>query len=355
MTDQNKNSEAYDIVWHIYTQTLFEKYIVPSNVVEQKRLFFESKIYEPVFSYADLPFDAQESIDLLHTLKITGVYERLLLQRAESLILQLKMLLCRGDKEAGQELSVALYDLPSEELIRCAHDIASMPIPRVKPVKISFEEAIHKLDNALRNRGFVDWRVKTGRNMNVTVFDVNREIVIPRMRAFTEKEIQRLIHHEIDVHVTRAVNGYSQNSLLFALGFPGYTSTEEGLALFMEEKTDTINPHIFRQYALRVIAVDMMLNGKTFREVYTCMYEYTHNKDISWKLALRVFRGGGYARDHIYLKGYYEVKEFLEAGGNIETLFVGKIGVGDVEFVEKLLSDRRIKQPIYLPMQDILS
>ena len=51
---------------------------------------------------------------------------------------------------------------------------------------------------------------------------------------------------------------------------------------------------------------------------------------------MRVFRGGGLTKDAVYLRGLVEVLNYLKNGGDIETLFVGKMGPEHVSIIREL-------------------
>jgi hypothetical protein len=56
-----------------------------------------------------------------------------------------------------------------------------------------------------------------------------------RIKQITWAPFEKLMVHEIGVHVTRAANAYSRGFNLAAAGWPGYEEGEEGLAIFCEK------------------------------------------------------------------------------------------------------------------------
>lgn len=146
----------------------------------------------------------------------------------------------------------------------------------------------------------------------------------------------------------RAENGFNQDLKIFGVGLRDYLSTEEGLTSYFEEKTGLSNLEVMRSYAGRVLAVDCLCSGKSFRETFDFLRTYFDDEN-AWKLCVRVFRGGGFTKDYVYLKGYFEVKDFIESGENVRDLYVGKIGLKDLEFVEKLVEEGVLKKAKFLP------
>ena len=66
-------------------------------------------------------------------------------------------------------------------------------------------------------------------------------------------------------------------------------------------------------------------------------------------MTLRLFRGGGYTKDLIYLRGLLEVLRHLERGGPLLPLFVGKIGMRHLPIVQELTSRGVVAEPPVLP------
>jgi hypothetical protein len=79
------------------------------------------------------------------------------------------------------------------------------------------------------------------------------------------------------------------------------------------------------------------------------MKTYGFDDDLSWDLAVRVYRGGGFVKDHVYLEGYLMVKKFLSEGGDVRKLYVGKVGLDDLSLVDDLLLNGVIREPAILP------
>jgi len=87
-----------------------------------------------------------------------------------------------------------------------------------------------------------------------------------------------------------------------------------------------------KSYAARVLAVETALN-KSFRETYKFL-EGLFDKEKAWDLAVRVKRGikdtskpGAFTKDIIYLKGFYEVNDFIKNQSGLHLLHYGKIGI----------------------------
>ncbi len=64
---------------------------------------------------------------------------------------------------------------------------------------------------------------------------------------------------------------------------------------------------------------------------------------------LRVYRGGGLTKDIIYLRGLCDLLGYLRQGHELEPLFVGKIALEHLPFVQELRRRGIIRPPPLLP------
>ena len=51
---------------------------------------------------------------------------------------------------------------------------------------------------------------------------------------------------------------------------------------------------------------------------------------------MRVFRGGGFTKDAVYLRGLVSLLEYLGRGGDLELLFVGKVSLASLSIIREL-------------------
>ncbi len=64
---------------------------------------------------------------------------------------------------------------------------------------------------------------------------------------------------------------------------------------------------------------------------------------------MRVFRGGGQAKDAVYLRGLGALLDYLGRGGSLEPLLVGKIGLQHLDVVRDLQSRGVLVPPPFRP------
>ena len=180
--------------------------------------------------------------------------------------------------------------------------------------------------------------------------------------CFSEYDLDQLLNHEVFVHSLTALNGRRQtNFRSLGLGAPRTTGPQEGLATFSELITGSIDMARTERIALRVIAVDMAVEGADFIEVFQFFLEAGQPEIESFNSAMRVFRGapltGGQAftKDVVYLHGLMEVHTFFRWALRHENLsltrlfFAGRMTIDDVVELEPYFENGTLDAPHYLP------
>jgi uncharacterized protein (TIGR02421 family) len=136
---------------------------------------------------------------------------------------------------------------------------------------------------------------------------------------------------------------------MLRLGLPGNTYTQEGLAVLSEYLTGNLPLQRLKQLSLRVLAIDMMAQGMDFPMVYYRLKEISHlTRDEAFNLTARAFRGGGFTKDYLYLKGFRDLLAFYKAR-DITPLLTGKTGVDYLDTLESLIERKILSEPRYHP------
>lgn len=248
-----------------------------------------------------------------------------------------------------------LYPMAPERIATLAKRILGQPQPRERQVERAFRasDQVRLVTARLRQYNLTDWRVEVKTNLSGTNTDpTSRSVNLRADLSYSMEEMKRLVVHEVDTHVLRAANGYCQPYRLFAVGaVPSYQMTEEGLAVVNEERMGYIDHARTRLYAARVVAAGSAVTAP-FAAVYAEMRDFGFPHHEAFTIARRVKRGladtrlpGGYIKDHVYLWGRVLVEEFVLSGGDLSRLYVGKIALEHVPFVE----DLGLLPPRYLP------
>lgn len=187
-------------------------------------------------------------------------------------------------------------------------------------------------------------------------------IRIRRGACFTDRDVVQLINHEAYVHVGTSLNGLAQEDLpILAAGHAGTTRTQEGLAVFAEFISGSIELDRLRRLADRVVAIQMAIDGANFIEVYRFFLKQTRNESQSFENARRIYRGGvltggaPFTKDGVYLDGLLRVHSFLRSivtSGRtdcLRLLFCGKLDIEDMPALVELAAAGLCRPPRYLP------
>jgi len=186
-----------------------------------------------------------------------------------------------------------------------------------------------------------------------------------RLRAganFSSYDHHQLLEHEAFVHTLTALNGRGQPHLKsLALNSPRITATQEGLATFAELMSGAIDIGRMKRISLRILAIDLALNGADFIAVFKFFLAAGQNETDSFTSAMRVFRGaptsGGaaFTKDTVYLHGLLSVHTFFRwalKNGKLKlcrSLFAGKMTLHDVLALEPFFDSGFIAAPVYIP------
>jgi uncharacterized protein (TIGR02421 family) len=166
-----------------------------------------------------------------------------------------------------------------------------------------------------------------------------------RIRAsamFTDLDFDQLFHHEALIHVGTALNGRRQPNLKsLALSAPRTTRTQEGLAVFAELVTNSMDIHRLRRLALRILALNQALEGADFIDCFKLFLEAGQDEREAYKSAQRIYRGGdvrgkvAFTKDSAYLKGVMETHVLMSVAIRdnqpqiIDRIFAGRLTMSD--------------------------
>ncbi|MDP8298775.1 MAG: DUF1704 domain-containing protein [Candidatus Tantalella remota] len=342
----------------------FYTLLTPVNKKQEEEKFFSAlqrgDVYNPVFEYCDRrlewtvePFEAMRL-----ALGSGGDAEDLLRSKVDFLSVQVELL--NAADPGFIEAAVKLHGIPDEESLKKARSIldGSREESYVFPEEsVSPEEMVSIMRAELEAEG-IDWQCVLSDRIvpKITVSGKDHTIYVNSRIKYTPQEIERLKVHEIKVHIYRGVNGAMQPLRIFAEGLAGYNETEEGLAIVAEEASGCLREDTrqMKLYAGRALCADLcMKNG--FYETFNALREFFPD-DIAYRLTERGKRGltdtsakGGLTKGFHYISGWLRTQKFVERGGDLSILYVGKTGVDDVDVVNRLLKEGILKPPRHVP------
>lgn len=346
----------------------YTKYLTPINLREENERFIQAHAigieYNPIYryeEYVNIDFDELKKEFFLYynTLgesALDNIFKRLLLEGIHSL----DFYRYRGNSDQFSKYSKLAFDIPSESLINYSQKILleykNNPYKAdVTSMIYSGENLAECIINELKKYGY-NWEVLVLKNLStkVTVDPELRKVYINGSKKYSEIDLKRLIVHEVGTHIVRSENGRKQPYPFFASGLAGSLSTEEGLAVYSEYKSNLLEKDTFAMYAGRVIASSLCLT-KSFFEIYSYLCNFLPN-DVSLYITQRVKKGlidtseaGGFTKDYVYLDGFVKIRKFIENGGDYEILYLGSVGLDDIPDLLKLVNNGILSKDIVIP------
>ena len=176
------------------------------------------------------------------------------------------------------------------------------------------------------------------------VLNIGHRLRVPRRR------VDALIQHEVGTHVLTYWNGRAQPLTLLHSGTPGYENLQEGLAVLGEWFVDGLTTGRLRNLAARVVGIANMLRGNDFTHTFQLLHEqHGMPARTAFYTTARVYRGGGFTKDAVYLRGLVELLDYLSRGGALEPLFIGKLRLSYVPLLEELTQRGILRPPPLTP------
>jgi uncharacterized protein (TIGR02421 family) len=204
--------------------------------------------------------------------------------------------------------------------------------------------------------------VKVVGRLSANALATSTEIRIRRGARFTDRDARQLLEHEAYIHVATSINGKHQDRLpILGVSYPYVTRTQEGLAVFAEVVTGTMELDRLRRLADRVHAIQMAGDGADFLQVYRWFLDRTGQPEQSYESTRRVFRGGvvtggaPFTKDVTYLYGLLQVTNLVRAAFGagradvLRTLFCGKVDLQDVPLLCELAHLKLLRPPRHVP------
>ena len=329
--------------------------LTPTNVPEQRRAFLEGTTEEPEFSYRVLPdldglaadlaaINPEEAADPVLIHMVRGMHrelerrlELLATRNTDQFLLAAVEQYGHVEKpllELAQRVLEAIPPGPSADFYVDAHELAARANVELDHYRRQFPE------------------LSTLVHVSETVAGVmveNGDLFIGIDTSIAGDRVEQLLHHEIGVHVVTYVNGSAQPIRMLSLGLSGYEETQEALGVLAEHLSGGLRPKRLRAFALRVIAADSVSGRATFRETYDTMVDLGAGRNRAFTTAMRAHRSGGMTKDALYLGGLTRLLTYLEEGGRLDPLLVGKISLPDVPLVADLLERGVLVEPPLRP------
>jgi uncharacterized protein (TIGR02421 family) len=327
--------------------------IAPVNLKEEREAFFESHYsVSPSFVYRDTQFNSFNMKRALFNLPIEDLPDEdlhtLYRDVITSYVNKLDQVVAVGSQDFLYS-SLSYFGEPTKKDLRNARFILHLPdssdndgkkhnAGEIAEVLANFAEA-EQLQHSI---AFSDSMIANALVSGTTI-KINSAAQIP------EREVQALAHHEIGVHLVTTLNAREQDLKILSLGCPINTTTQEGLAILCEYLSGNLSLPRLKVLALRVLAVQSMLNQGDFRETFLLLKEEFNTPDEqAFTITARVFRGGGFTKDYLYLQGLHQMLNAYETCSDFENLLSGKVAFEYLPVISRLIEKGYLIKPRYI-------
>lgn len=359
--DQLGHRRADPLVWEIdrelvaiSTQFPFLLLATATNDAAAYEAFAGSGFREePTFHYRFLPVDPEALKRQLFNLRIDEVLDPtlafVLRDKRDETFHMLDMLAHRGSAQFLYG-SLQVFGGVTDELRAIANSLLTIvPQPAAAAGERVGAEAFaarcrRELDYLSAQYPAAEPRLRvredlTGLMVSQGELNVGHTLAVPADR------VEALVQHEIGTHVLTYWNGRAQPLTLLHTGTPGYEDLQEGLAVLSEWFVGGLTAARFRTLAARVVAIDHMLRGNDFVSTFQLLRDrHGIPPRSAFGTTARAYRGGGFTKDAVYLRGLVELLAYLGDGGRLEPLFIGKLKLDYVPMIDEL-TERGILRP----------
>jgi hypothetical protein len=340
----------------------------PTNLASEKKKFFKSDTYNPVFQYKVVKNNNADILKKLLQLeevvdvdpRISRFYIQLISSKKEANDLMYAV----GNNELVTDISYNRYGKPSAVLFRNACRVLRGRMKNYDVVKtknidrgdtLGYNEIEKVFKIVFEELGLEDWGVSESKNISKNSIKIGtkskKAFVDPNIER-TKYKLRKTIVHEVGTHVLRASNG--RKSGFEALGksnLPSYLDVEEGLATWNEMKLGLLTDEWLKKKAAMIYALYIGEN-LSFRQLHNSMLGVLP-KYGAFNTVYRIKRGlndtaysGLYTKDIVYFRGFRKILRKLEKDPSLyELLYAGKIDFKQCKWVREGLIPRAKNVP----------
>lgn len=355
-------------VWHIDKQLAqmsssfdFLLQITPVNTWQAWVKFKRQKFNrEPTFRYRPHAIDPALLKRQLWNIRLDRIedptIQQLFREKRQELDIQISML---GSMNKADFLfgSMQLFGKLDDHLMQDAHRLLETIAPRSREQKgrkqVAAEEfaALARAEIDLYQEQFAGFTPKVILKDDITGLMVSHgNLLISRRLKISAGRVRALLGHEIGTHLVTYFNGLDQPFKLLKAGLAGYEEFQEGLAVLAEYLVGGLSKPRLRLLAARVAAAKSLIDGASFIDTFRLLKDkYQFKQQFAFNIVTRIYRGGGYTKDAIYLRGLNGLLQYLQSDSLHEMFFIGKIAINHIPIIQELRRRQVLQVPALLP------
>jgi uncharacterized protein (TIGR02421 family) len=277
----------------------------------------------------------------------------LLKHKQSELLQRVELLRARGHSATFTEVSTNLFGAPARHLYRRAEHMTLETRAVEDEQSLDAESAGEMLQQALDRYGLHEWRCVIREALVADCAVGGKTLALRKDAMFSPAHVQALIAHEIEVHALTSENGAHQPYLLLRRGTARYLTTQEGLAVWSQNRI-LPDDHPKRLGPARSFLAVEYARTHGFWETRNFLestLQYTPEKALN--KAIDVKRGltqthepGCFTKGSVYFAGLTSIEAFVSNGGDLRRLYRGKVALEDLDLIEKIPN---IAAPLLLP------
>ena len=333
----------------VSTQFSYLQHLRPVNAKSAWKQFEKARFERPPeFHYRPLPVDPDLLKRELFNIRMGNVEDPTLQQlfREKRNELELKLTMLR-DRDTPRFLpeSLQLFGGVEDGLLQRAKELLAIKQPAGNTVRkeskkvdaLAFAKRA-EVEFAFYRKQFPGFVATTEISAEASGLLVARgRLIIDSDLSLAPSRVDALIAHEIGTHLLTYYNGWAQPFQQLYTGLAGYEELQEGLAVLSEHLVGGLSYTRLQELAARVVAVWQLVDGATFTETFrTLCRDFGLRNRRAYNITMRVYRGGGLTKDAIYLRGLEQILKYVQKGGDVDLLFVGKVAAEHIPLIKEL-------------------
>ncbi|MBT0586605.1 flavohemoglobin expression-modulating QEGLA motif protein [Alteromonas oceanisediminis] len=327
--------------------------VAPLNYKQQRQQFFDNGCKtDPQFSYRPQSIDAFGLKRQLFNLPIESLSDPDLVQLyagvINSYVDKIDQCCSVGTPDFLYD-SFRYYGEPSEKDIRNAKFVLHLPSNDDPDDPTLNAAQIEAMLSEFAHTHEYEYAIKLDDNMIANALVSGTTVKINSSARVTQTDAEALAHHELGVHLATTLNGRQQPLSILSLGCPANTKTQEGLAILSEYMGGCLTVSRLRNLALRVLAVESMIKEKSFKTTFAMLKEdYNAGDEQAFTVTARVYRGGGFTKDYVYLRGFHEMLNAYETSSDFTNLLAGKTSLDYLPTINRLIEKGFLNSPKFI-------
>jgi uncharacterized protein (TIGR02421 family) len=326
----------------------------PVNFQAQKQAFFDSHFStQPDFSYVARTVDVFATKRQLFTLPLEAVIDedlhKIYFDTINSYVDKVDQFNSIGTPDFMYD-SLRYFGEPTAKDISNARFILHLPgnVNEENETLLSLDQIVNVLSEFASNNN-LQHTMKVEDNMVANAIAAGTTIKVNKNAQLSLSNTSALAHHEIGVHLVTTLNARAQPLRILEVGNPLNTMTQEGLAILSEYLSDNLTINRLKILALRVVAVASMIKERSFRRTFSLLKEeYGAADELAFSVCARIYRGGGFVKDYLYLQGFHTMLHAYENEPNFNLLFTGKASINYLPHISRLVEKGILNEPEYI-------